>query len=544
MHQVAPAGGVVLHVPARLERPYRTETSQRQLARRERDEDRGADEAEARGDSARGGHGERAGARIGYSATMKVSKQTRRAARCVVLALCLTVSSSAQDTSPEWMPRSRTGTGVPVCGLGKEFHAGRRAALRAALEEGVFVVHGLVGQRAMTRFAQDKTFWYFTGIESPGATLVMDLESGEEILFLPKQDRRGESWNGELWDEGDGWVEELTGFRDVRQNSKLTSTIEALAKGRKVWIVKHPVITVAGSYDNSGPYDRMVQKDPLDGRASREDTLAERLEALTGTKPDDASFKVKNLRLIKQPEEIAAMRRAARAGALAMNEAMRSTRPGLGEWELEHLMSFIQGREGADGPAYGAIVGSGANSLVLHYMNSSRRMVDGEILLLDYGPEVDHYVTDITRTWPVNGKFSERQAEIYDAVLAAQQAAIDVAKPGVKGFAVSSAATKTLNDRGFGGRFQRHGVCHWIGMEVHDPASFGSITLEPGMAFTVEPGLYEASTGIGVRIEDVVLITADGNEVLSRDTPRQREAIERLIAEEGVLDRLGPTVWE
>jgi len=197
-------------------------------------------------------------------------------------------------------------------------------------------------------------------------------------------------------------------------------------------------------------------------------------------------------------------------------------------------MSFVQIREGAAGPAYHAIVGSGANSLVLHYGANNRRMQDGDMLLIDYAPEVDHYTCDITRSWPVNGHFSPRQAELYDVVLEAQLAGIAAVKPGATIGDVSRACQAVIDAHGMG-KFVRHGPCHMIGMEVHDVGS-GRKPLEPGVCFTVEPGLYEDATGIGIRIEDVVCVTADGCEVLSAGVPKDRATIEQLIAAPGVLD--------
>jgi Xaa-Pro aminopeptidase len=231
------------------------------------------------------------------------------------------------------------------------------------------------------------------------------------------------------------------------------------------------------------------------------------------------------------------MRRAAEVGAAAMAEAMRSTRPGLGEWQLDALMSWRFRHDGAAGPAYYAIVGSGPNSCVLHYSANSRTLGAGEVLLIDYAPEFDHYTSDITRTWPVSGRFSERQAEIYDAVLAAQEAGIAAVRPGGTIQEVEEACRAVIAERGFS-RLVRHGACHLIGMEVHDVGS-GRKRLEPGVAFTVEPGLYDEEAGIGVRIEDVVVVTEDGCEVITRGAPKARAEVEATVAERGFLDAEG-----
>jgi Xaa-Pro aminopeptidase len=252
--------------------------------------------------------------------------------------------------------------------------------------------------------------------------------------------------------------------------------------------------------------------------------------------PRDLTPALSELRRLKTAEELDAARRAGRAGALAMAEAMRSTRPGVGEWELEGLMSWFHLKEGAAGPGYMAIVGSGANSLVLHYGNNNRRAQDGEVVLVDYAPELDHSVCDITRTWPVNGKFTPRQAELYDVVLAAQAAGIAAVKPGRTLGDIEAACSKVIAERGFE-KFVRHGACHFVGLEVHDVGNQRK-PLAVGACFTIEPGLYEPETGIGIRIEDVVIVTEAGCDVVSAAVPKERAEIEALIAEEGVLDRL------
>ncbi|MCA8980194.1 MAG: aminopeptidase P family protein [Planctomycetes bacterium] len=424
------------------------------------------------------------------------------------------------------------------CGLGADFHAGRRAALGEKLgNEGVLVLRGMHETRDYTRFHQDKTFWYLTGVESPDAAFAMDFETGRQVLFLPPHDERYEVWNGERWDAGDRWVTPLTGVDEIRSVDDMEAVLdEMIDDGDRVWISYHPWVTLSGGYDRAQPADNAQARDPFDGRPNREKQLKTKLEERYGAAVKNCAREIIELRLVKTEEELDALRRASVAGALAMNEAVRSTRSGLGEWELDSLMAWVQRRNGAAGSAYHPIVGSGANSLTLHYQANDRRMQDGDILLIDYGPEIDHYVTDITRTWPVNGNFTDRQAELYDAVLAAQLAGIEAAKPGATIGSVTGAANGVLVERGFSSLI-RHGVCHWVGMEVHDPGDYATV-LSPGMVFTIEPGLYEPATDIGIRIEDVVVITEDGCEVITSDAPKSREDMERLVAEEGILDVL------
>ncbi|MEZ5965246.1 MAG: Xaa-Pro peptidase family protein [Planctomycetota bacterium] len=423
-----------------------------------------------------------------------------------------------------------------VCGLGSQFHAGRRRALCAALQSGLLVLRGLPDTRTNTRFSQDKTFWYFTGVESANAALVVDVASGKEVLFLPTPNPGGESWEGEKWDVGDTWVPGLTGIDDVRAISELGAVLaEMLPKaGNIAWTSLAAHITLAGSYDRAGPYDRRRARDPFDGRPSREQAFAEILRGKYGAEVKDITPHAYKLRRVKMPEELDALRRAATAGALAMCEAMRSTRPGLQESDLEAVLDLVHRRHGAQGPAYQAIVGAGRNSLILHYTANRDRLDAEQILLIDYAPEVDHYVSDITRTWPIGGKFTERQADLYDAVLAAQEAGIAAAKPGNGMADVERACRDEIRRRGFAD-LVRHGACHLVGMEVHDPG-FVRGPLEPGTVFTIEPGLYDPESGIGVRIEDVVVITETGCDVLSAAAPKARDAIEAMIAERGLLD--------
>jgi len=231
------------------------------------------------------------------------------------------------------------------------------------------------------------------------------------------------------------------------------------------------------------------------------------------------------------------MRRSASIGAAAMSEAMRSTAAGRGEWELSALLEWQYRAAGSPGAAYAPIVGSGPNACVLHYQAANRRMRAGEVLLIDAGPEVDHFTTDITRSWPVDGVFSERAAEIYDAVLAANQAGIAAVRPGRTMGDINDIANGVMLEMGFPRSMIKHGVCHWVGLEVHDAGGYGE-PFVPGMAFTIEPGLYDTEAGIGVRLEDVVVVTEEGCEVITAGVPKARAEVEALVAERGVLELL------
>lgn len=429
---------------------------------------------------------------------------------------------------------------VRRCGIGAAFHGGRRAALVAELRKstpkGLVLVRGLPSQRDYVRFQQDKTFWYLTGVESPNAALLVDLASGDEILFLPKPNAMKERWDGEQWDSEDEWVRDVTGFREVRPGSELIGLLkERAAAAEVVWISKEPWITLSGCHDTAAPYDRAIERDPLDGRTSRESALQDRLEQNFGVEVRDCAPVLAEMRRVKTTEELAALRRAADAGAKAMAEAIRSTRPGITERHLDAVMGFVHRAEGAAGPAYHGIVGCGPNALILHYSQVGRDLRAGEMVLIDYAPEFDHYVSDITRSWPVDGEFTPRMVEIYDAVLASQLAGIAAVRPGKTMADVEKACRSVLSERGML-KLLPHGTCHYVGLEVHDVGE-NARPLVPGVVFTIEPGVYEQATGIGVRIEDVVVVTETGCEVITSAVPKDRASLTRLVAEEGILDR-------
>lgn len=264
------------------------------------------------------------------------------------------------------------------------------------------------------------------------------------------------------------------------------------------------------------------------------------------------------MRLIKSADEIALMRRAAQIAAGAHEAAMRAVRPGMYEFEIEALIENRFRSEGASGPSYNSIVGSGPNATILHYNDNNRRMEDGDLLLVDAGAEYQYYCSDITRTYPVNGRFTRPQREIYELVLEAQTAAIERAVPGaafidihdralevlVEGFLrlglLEGEKEKVIEEATYK-KFYMHRTSHWLGGDVHDVGKYQwkgeSRKLEPGMILTVEPGIYIGDLqdvpaeyrNIGVRIEDDVLITENGNEVLTAGAPKRVEDLEAII---------------
>jgi len=412
--------------------------------------------------------------------------------------------------------------------LGAAFHAGRRSALAEALDgKGIVVVRGAADTRNYLEFRQSNDFWYLTGVETPGAALVLDAKSGKSSLFLPPRNPSHESVEGPDLHPGEE-AERITGFEQTRSTAELEAALGALRGKGPFYAPLAPEELHQTSRDRAEGFERGRERDPFDGRPSREKAFADALEKRLGAPIRDASPILDELRRVKTPEEIEAMREASRVGAEGMRAAMRACRPGRFEWELAAEANATYLRLGARGPAYFAIVGAGPNSIVLHYYRKHRRIEDGEVVLIDFGPEVNYYTTDITRTFPANGKFTARQREVYEACLAAQEATLAAVKPGVTIADLTRVASEAIRKAGFG-KYILHGPCHYIGLAVHDVGEYGK-PLEPGVCITVEPGIYVPGEAIGVRIEDTIVVTEKGHENLSILAPRTVAEIEAWMA--------------
>ncbi len=422
-----------------------------------------------------------------------------------------------------------------------EWHAARRAALietfkqRASDQDGVIVLRGAGPQDDYRAPRQDNNFWYFTGITTPNAVYVVVPASGKEYLLVPKVTGGQERWLGDLIDSKE--AKELTGIETCTSISKvgggpwsnLEALLEKLAKDHSAFYVqRQPAESWMMSRDNAAGAKRSMLQDPFDGRSTRGEQFARKLEEAYGIKMRDITLMIDNMRLVKTPEELEAMRKAAHISGIGHRNVMRSALPGDYEWQLAASMTGDFLSHGGMGAAYAAIVGSGPNACILHYPDNTRQLIKDDVVMIDYGAEFSHLVADISRTWPVGRRFSPRAREVYEAVYAAQEAAFKMCKPGNTLAQVNGAAQGVISERGFG--YMWHGTSHWLGMATHDVGAINK-KFEPGMVFTVEPGVYLPEEGIGVRIEDVVAITDDGYELISRTIPRAIADIEALRAE-------------
>lgn len=394
------------------------------------------------------------------------------------------------------------------------------------------------------RFRQDSDFYYLSGFAEPEALLVLlpGRAEGEFVVFCRPRDREMEIWNG--YRAGpEGAINDF-GAQQAFTIDELDQRLPELLAGR----------------------DRVYA--PMGVQPAFDQRLAGwlgtvRAKTRAGVRAPSAlhllDAALHPLRLIKSAAELAIMQRAADLSAEGHRRAMALAAPGRYEYELEAELLHTFTRHGCQAPAYGSIVGSGANACILHYGENDRRMQDGDLVLIDAGGELDHYAADITRTFPVNGRFTAPQKDLYEVVLAAQLAAIASVSPGASWQAPHDAAVRVLTqglvDHGLlqGSvdgliesnafrRFYMHRTGHWLGMDVHDVGDYQLDgqwrPLVAGMVLTVEPGLYVSPDdetveahwrGIGIRIEDDVAVTAQGHHVLSAQAPKAVAEIEALV---------------
>jgi Xaa-Pro aminopeptidase len=411
----------------------------------------------------------------------------------------------------------------------------RRDALMKRIGDSAAVLQGAPETRSYTAFRQDNNFYYLTGVEAPNALLLIDGARRRSILFLEPRDREAERWEGRSLFAGPEALRD-TGIDEVQEASRFGEALDRL-KGslRVLYTPLTPEETAATSRDRALRHDTARRNDPWDGRISRRDAFEKSLRARLGDAVEirDLSPVLDDMRRVKNAHEIELLREAGRISALGVKEAMRSAAPGIYEYQLAALAEFRSRWVGAQGPAFFPIVGSGPNSCILHYTRNRRKLEEGDIVVMDFGVDYGYYQSDITRTFPASGRFSGEQARVYRAVLDAQKAALSLVRPGAVFEGLRRAAEEALGRWGYA-KYMAHSVGHYVGMSVHDVGE--SKPFEPGVVLAVEPGVYLPERNLGVRIEDTVLVTGDGCEILTKDAPKEIEDIERLMAERGVAD--------
>jgi Xaa-Pro aminopeptidase len=412
-----------------------------------------------------------------------------------------------------------------------EVYRTRRKKLQGHLQEGeVALVLGATDVRGygdVGTFRQEPSFFYLTGVELPGAALLLERE--HETLLLPARRPNIEAWTGPKYGPGEETAQEL-GFETVLDRDYGEIVVDArrrpvpaladrvadcLRGGGTLWV---PL--ASGTSGELTPEQRLAHD------------LRDRLPSFTLR---DLAPVLAEMRLRKEAGEIELMRRAIVATFAAMRAAAACIRPGARESEVDGAAFAALRACGADGWAFPPIVGSGQAGCVLHYDANRGLLVDGELVVVDIGARWGYYCGDLTRTFPVNGKFTPRQRQLYDVVFAASEAAAATLGPGSTIAAARKAAFAVLEGSGIQGdggktlgQFFIHGIGHFLGLEAHD-AGGESPTLAPGMIVTIEPGVYLPGEGVGIRIEDDYLITEGGAENLSASLPSDAQAVERLV---------------
>jgi Xaa-Pro aminopeptidase len=411
-------------------------------------------------------------------------------------------------------------------------YQGRRAKLRSEVD-GPVVLFGYTSRNyagEVAVFFQDEDFYYLTGYNEPDAALVLipDAAAGKsssgpsEILYLPPRDPREAIWGGAHLGPIDPGVAEKTGFQAVKPFAELRGDLAGLAKTNPKFYALLPKGPENG-YPQLHTWHEWL-KDALPPQSEIEDVQP----ILT------------QMRMVKSPGELELLQKAVDASVDAQFAAMKMMRPGLMEYQVAAKMEEIHKWEGCSREAYAPIVGAGFFSTVLHYDALDNQIKDGDIVVIDVAGEYGGYDADITRTLPANGKFTARQREIYDIVLGAQNAAIAAVKPGVFMYggpgSLQLIAADYINTHGKDkdgkplGKYFVHGLGHGLGLNVHDPTDFRQ-PLKAGMTITIEPGIYIRDENLGVRIEDDVLVTADGNRVMTEKLPRNADEVEKVMAE-------------
>lgn len=425
-------------------------------------------------------------------------------------------------------------------------YAQRRAKLIEQMQAGVAVIP-TAAERVRNRDAHypyrfDSYFYYLSGFTEPGAALVlMGGKKSRSILFCRDKDPEREVWDG--YRCGPEGARERFGFDESHSLTKLDELMPNL-------LADQPALHYAMGTDEQWDARIVGWLNSVRSQARSGVTAPAEIK--------DVRRILDEMRIIKGEHELALMRRAAQISTGAHCRAMRATRPGKKEFEIEAELIHEFRRHGAQAPAYMPIVAGGANACVLHYVENSATLKDGDLLLIDAGCELDGYASDITRTFPVNGRFRGPQKDVYQMVLAAQAAAIAAVKPGNAWDQPHDVALKVLAqgmidlglckgsldkvlESGDYKRFYMHRTGHWLGLDVHDAGDYKRDgkwrELKPGMVLTVEPGCYvrpaqdvpEKLWNIGVRIEDDVLVTAKGQEVLTSAAPKKIEDIEKLM---------------
>lgn len=416
-------------------------------------------------------------------------------------------------------------------GYSSELFEKRRLALMNSAGSGFIILFASPGSSGSGHFRQDNDFFYFTGSEDANAILVMIPNTRESYLFVPPQTEREKMMEGANSLAEPGARERLR----VKEIYPVSYFDEFLARslgrfGPVFYLRLSPEDSISEARSETAIFTARKNRNPYNAQLPLNQFRMERFRQLyPEVQLRDITPQIDALRMIKSQEEIVILRKNGRVSAGAVKKAMLASKPGAYEYELEGAAMEVVLKSGGRGPAYSPIIGSGPNTCILHYEKNSRQMRAGELVLMDFGAELDYLTIDITRTWPVSGKFTEEQKKIYRTVLEVQKACIEAFKPGVTARDVQEFVERKMKEKRIDPMRLKGGLGHLVGLSVHDVQA-GDLVLQEGMVMAIEPGLYFPEKNIGIRIEDTVLITRNGCEVLTADVPKEIEEIEALLA--------------
>jgi Xaa-Pro aminopeptidase len=465
----------------------------------------------------------------------------------------LTISATAQEAFPFFTKD------FPV----EEF-AARRSRVYDTIGPSAFaLVQGAPSPVGYVRFRQSNEFYYLCGVETPHAYILLDGSQRRSTLYLPHRNEGRERAEGKaLSPEEEKLVRQLTGVDAVYGVEMLAEHLARYARGtmlRTLFTPFSPAEGFAVSRDLALRSVSDASSDPFDGHPSREGNFIQLLRSrFPQFEIRDLTPTLDKLRLIKSPLEITLIKKATQLSALALMECMRSTKPGIMEYELDAVAKFGYYRNRAQGEAYYSLIASGPNAMIGHYNAGRRQMQDGDMLLMDFAPDYGYYMSDLTRVWPVNGKFNKVQRELYDFYVGCYRAVLKAIQPGLTAQAILleavgemdgilsrttfskpsyERATKRFVDayRQSANR-PRASLGHWVGMSTHDVGE-DSGPLRPGMVFTIEPSLLVPEENINIRCEDLIVITERRAEVVSDFLPLDAADIEKLVQSNGMLQQ-------
>ncbi len=409
-----------------------------------------------------------------------------------------------------------------------EEFATRRQRLASGLERGLVLMFSATTEPAGLRFRQDNDFYYLTGSEDLNAVMVMEVPSGATHMFVPRLPA------GTVLFEGGNWLNDADSARThgVASVEPITALQDFLAARRtegldSLWVrLAQPDLIDRGrsevGFDEAARRRNPLAQYPAEG--------AQRVQALRDQFPSvevkDITPHIDRLRLIKSPREIGILRTNGRVSAEAMSRAIAISEPGRFEYEFEAEATYWLIRNGLQAAAYAAIVGSGPNGNQWHYTDNGRRTEPGDLVVMDYAGSLNYLTVDITRTWPVSGRFTDEQRRAYECVLEAQLAMIAEMRPGVARQTIQSAGERVFRERGFDPRYAYSG--HYVGLSVHDVGDWDQ-PLQAGMVLAIEPIIDLPDRKMHIRVEDTVLITPDGAEVLTGTVPKRVPELLRLV---------------